>query len=100
MKLSEEELGRLRAENRKLEIGRKDLEGTMADTTEQLREEGKTANYVLGQVQTERDAIAQVVIGQTGKIKALEEEIESLKAKSALLERKTVAETIEKAEFT
>lgn len=99
VKAVEEELQRLRQEKKKAEQGRRDLEETMAGTTEQLREEGAAAAQVMMKLQGERETLVTDLQKAVGRVRSLEEELESAKMAVATLTRSASSHSLESVQL-
>ncbi len=98
VKVVEEELQRLRQEKKKADQGRRDLEETMAGTTEQLREEGEAAAQVMLKLQGERETLVSDLQKAVLRVRALEEELEGTKMTVATLTRSASSHSLESAQ--
>ena len=95
---AETEAAMLRKANEGLIQGRKDLEESLTDTTQQLREDGVKADKHLARVTEERNQIAVSLEKQTAINRDLETEIERLKKVVAGLQRDLTAQKLKDVE--
>jgi len=71
----------------------------MAGTTEQLREEGAAAAQVMMKLQGERETLGADLQRAVGRVRSLEEELESSKMAVATLTRAASSHSLESVQF-